>query len=240
MSNPLLSEALKALTTAPDNSTETRVHYADVIVKTAIMFAVTIMFAVVGWRLGNIGLLLVLPLSLAGVLVVFLAYRRPGRGPALPLTYAALEGTVVGSISMMFAAQYGSDIIITAVLATAVVFGVCLAVFSVPAVRESGQGRRFFTVALISFLLLSVVSMLAGVFFGVGGGWGFYGLGWAGIAIALVATALSAWSLVIDFGDVDRAVRTGAPETVTWTLALGLLVSTIWLYLNMLRLLSRR
>lgn len=236
--NPMLTEALSALNNVDSPDTEP-IQYADVIVKTCGMFVIAVIAAVVGWAVLPESILLLLALTFGALgLVLVAVFRKKPLGPGLPLGYAVLEGGAVGMISEMFAVSYGSDIVVTAVLATAVTFAACLGVFTIPKVRNSTQGTRFFLVAIIAYLGLSVISIISGVFFGVGDGLGFYGLGWLGIAIAVGATLLSAWSLVIDFGQVDRAVKNKYPEHYSWNLSLGLFISTVWLYLNILRLLG--
>lgn len=237
MSNPMLEEALRAVQKA-DEQTEP-IQYADVIVKTGGMFAITVITAVVGWAILPPSALIMFGASLGALaLALVAAFRKQPLGPAIPLGYAALQGIAVGMISEMFAASYGAEIVITAIIATALAFAACLGVFMIPKVRNSTQGSRFFLVALITYLGVSLVSLIAGALFGVGGGLGFYGLGLLGIGIAVAATLLSAWSLVVDFGLVDRAVKGGYPEHFSWNLSLGLFISTVWLYLSILRLLG--
>ena len=234
--NPLLKEALAAIANTKDDTTGASVQYSDIILKTTALYVITVISAAIGWL--YLPTVAALPLVFGALGVAIAAIVRKQVGFSLPVLYAVLQGGAVGIISELFAQQYGSDIVTTAVIATAVVFAICLAVFQIPAVRNGSQGRKIFFVAIISYLVLSVISLIAGAFFGVGDGWGFYGLGWLGIAIAVGATILSAWSLVIDFGDADKAVKNQYPESFSWTLSLGLLISTIWVYLNILRLLA--
>lgn len=237
--NPLLAEALTAVgreqRTQPDTDT---LQFPDVLIRTAGLFAITVITAVAGWTLlpANAFTMLALPLAAFGV--AMWAFFKKTINPAPPLLFAVLEGAVVGVVSRVFAARYGSDIVVTAVLATAIVFAVCLVVYRVPRVRNSTQGSRVFMILLLSYLAFSLLSLGAGWIFGVGDGWGFFGLGWLGIAVAAFAIALSAWSLIVNFGDTERAVEGGAPVAYAWLLSLGLLISTVWLYLNILRFLG--
>jgi len=92
--------------------------------------------------------------------------------------------------------------------------------------------------ALVGYLIFSLVNVVA-AFMGVGSGWGFGGSGVLGIAISLFAVGLASYSLAVDFDTIDRAVAAGAPEKYSWLLGHGLIVSLVWLYLEMLRLLAR-
>ena len=237
--NPLLSEALTAVEREKRTpQAELTLQLPDVLARTAALFTITVLTAVAGWVAlpANGFTMLVLPLAAFGV--AMWAFFRKTINASLPLLFAVLEGAVVGVISRVFAERYGSDIVVTAVLATAVVFAVCLVVYRIPRVRNSTQGRRVFLVLLISYLVFSILSLGAGVFFGVGDGWGFFGLGLLGIAVAAFAIALSAWSLIVNFGDTERAITGGAPVAYAWLLSLGLLISTVWLYLSILRFLG--
>ena len=71
------------------------------------------------------------------------------------------------------------------------------------------------------------------------GGFGIGGSGPLGIAISIFAVALASYSLAIDFDSISDGVRAGVPEKTSWLLAYGLLVSVVWLYIEMLRLLAR-
>jgi uncharacterized YccA/Bax inhibitor family protein len=85
----------------------------------------------------------------------------------------------------------------------------------------------------LAFSLLNLVLSL----FGVGDGWGLRN-GWLGIAVGLVAVALAAFSLVLDFDFIDKSVQAGVPSRYAWTAAFGLVVTLVWLYLELLRLLA--
>jgi uncharacterized YccA/Bax inhibitor family protein len=75
---------------------------------------------------------------------------------------------------------------------------------------------------------------------GQGAGWGFGGKnGMLGIGISVLGVGLASYSLAIDFDSVDRAVKAQMPEKYSWLLAHGLIVTLVWLYLEILRLLAR-
>jgi uncharacterized YccA/Bax inhibitor family protein len=74
--------------------------------------------------------------------------------------------------------------------------------------------------------------------FGVGGGWGFFGVGQIGLMLCAVGVALAAFSLVMDFELISQGVRSGLPEKESWRMAFGLTVTLVWLYTEILRLLA--
>jgi uncharacterized YccA/Bax inhibitor family protein len=79
---------------------------------------------------------------------------------------------------------------------------------------------------------------LVAALFGVGGGWGFYGVGGIGLALCLFAVALAAFSLVLDFESIQQGIAYGLPERESWRMAFGLMVTLVWLYMEILRLLA--
>lgn len=234
MSNPVLTKATDQQNWSHDPA-ET-LQYPDVFLRTGLALLVTIASAVGGWMLLPQNMLIALVLGLAALGCAFWGIFRPG--PLPTLLYAATQGGAAGIISSVFAYRYGADIVTTALIGTIIVFAVTLGVYLIPAVRSSGLGRRAFTIVIISYLLFSIASLVSGMFFGVGGGWGFFGMGALGIALSIGAVGLSAWSLLIDFGDVEDAIKAHAPRATGWMLALGLMISIIWVYYNLLRLLA--
>jgi uncharacterized YccA/Bax inhibitor family protein len=105
-------------------------------------------------------------------------------------------------------------------------------------IRVTEKSRRIFGLALMGYLLFAIVNVVAS-FMGVGDGWGFGGSGLLGIGISIFAVGLASYSLAIDFDTIQRAVNADVPEKYSWLLAHGLIVSLVWLYLEILRLLAR-
>ena len=79
-------------------------------------------------------------------------------------------------------------------------------------------------IMLVSYALIGLVSLVAALF-GVGGGWGFYGVGTLGLILCAFGVALAAYSLVMDFDLITRVVANGAPEREAWRMAFGLMIS---------------
>jgi len=91
--------------------------------------------------------------------------------------------------------------------------------------------------ALIGYLVLGVASLIA-AFMGVGGGFGFYGVSGIGLLLAAGGVVLASLFLVLDFNQIEEGVRQGAGEQESWRAAFGLMVTIVWLYLEILRLLA--
>jgi uncharacterized YccA/Bax inhibitor family protein len=91
--------------------------------------------------------------------------------------------------------------------------------------------------AAIGYFLLGLVSMI-GSFFGLGGGLGLFGISGFGPMIAVAGVALASFFLILDFDQIEKGVAAGAPEQESWRAAFGLMVTIVWLYMEILRLLS--
>ena len=96
---------------------------------------------------------------------------------------------------------------------------------------------KIMLVAMVSYLVIALMSFVAALF-GVGGGWGFYGVGGLGLLLCVVGVALAAFSLNLDFAAIEEGINEGLPEAYSWRMAFGLVVTMVWLYLEILRFLA--
>jgi uncharacterized YccA/Bax inhibitor family protein len=221
----------------------------DVVTKTGVTLAVLSAVAVVSYFLvaGNLGLALpfVMVGGLGGLAVVLMAtFRRKQDSPALVLTYAGLEGLFLGAISFLLANMYVSGVsagalIGQAILATIGVFIGMLVVYKTGAIRVTPKFTRMIVAGIFGVLVLALGNLVLGMF-GVGGGegLGLRGNGPIAIIFSLVCIGLAAFSFLLDFDAADQMIRAGAPEKAAWGIALGLTVTLVWLYIEILRLLS--
>ena len=220
-----------------------RLTLDDVVMKTLGLFAIVVAVGAVSWivvadpvRQG-----LALPLMLGGmvgslVLGLVIAFRKTISVPLIVL-YAVLEGVLVGTISSVFERLF-PGVVTTAVLATTATFAGMFLAWKFGIIKVTDRSRRIFGMAIMGYLLFSLANVVAS-FMGVGSGWGFGGSGLLGIGISVLGVGLASYSLAIDFDSVDRAVAAQLPEKYSWLMAHGLIVSLVWLYLEILRLLAR-
>ena len=219
----------------------------DVVTKTGMTLAVLSAVAVVSYFLVSQNLGLAMPFTLVGAfgglaLVLVATFGRKQDNPAIVLSYAALEGLFVGAISFVFANMIstgGPGMIAQAIVGTIGVFFGRLFVFKTGAIRVTPKFTRFIVAAMFGALALMLLNLVLALF-GVGGGEGF-GLRSGGplaIIFSLVVIGIAAFSFLIDFDAADQMVRAGAPEKAAWGIALGLTVTLVWLYVEILRLLS--
>jgi uncharacterized YccA/Bax inhibitor family protein len=218
-----------------------RLGIDDVLVKTAVTFVVLVIGAVGGWNLAPSMPWLLWVAMFVGLGLAFANTLMKRVQPVLVLAYALIEGVFVGGISWAYnelaLAQKYEGIVQQAVLGTLVAFAVMLVLYRTGVIKVTQRFRSMMMIGLFSYLAIGLVSLVAALF-GVGGGWGFYGVGALGIALCALGVALASFSLVLDFEAITQAVRSGAPERESWRLAFALLVTLVWLYLELLRLIA--
>jgi uncharacterized YccA/Bax inhibitor family protein len=214
-----------------------RMTYEDTVLKTALLFAVLLGTAVVGWFVPGllaIGAIVGLALGLVNAFK-----RKPS--PVLIVLYAAAQGLFLGGISSLFEQLFGG-VVIQAVIATLAVFGVMLALFANGKVRSSGRLTKIFMGAMIGYLVYSLVNVGLMVFGGVSSdlAFGLNSVEFMGIPIGLLvgilAVLMGAYSLVLDFEFIKNGVQNRAPRVYAWSGAFGLMVTLIWLYVEFLRI----
>jgi uncharacterized YccA/Bax inhibitor family protein len=208
----------------------------DVVVKTVVLLGITAVSAIAAWNL--------IPDSLTGaawigaaivglVLGFIISFSRMAN-PALVVAYAIIEGVFVGMVSKTFESFY-DGIVLQAVVATFGVFALMAVLYTNRVIRSSPRFRKIMIGAiggLFMVMLLNFVLSLFGVHTGLRGG------GALSIGFSLVCIVVAALSFVLDFDQIEQGVRMGLPQRYSWTCAFGILVGLIWLYLEILQLLS--
>jgi uncharacterized YccA/Bax inhibitor family protein len=218
-----------------------RMTHTDVVVKTGITFAVLVPFALLSYSLTQGGNASLVWIGMLGGLILGLvnAFKREP-SPPLILLYAAFEGLFLGGISFLFEAYAGAaagTLVIQAVVATFAVFAVMLVSYRSGWIRATPKFRRMLIVGMLGYAGALLLSFVLSLFTSVPYLWSLDN-GWLGVAVGLFAVALAAMSLVLDFDMADQLVAQGAPEKYSWTVAFGLVVTLVWLYLEILRLLA--
>ncbi|TPW74700.1 Bax inhibitor-1/YccA family protein [Schumannella soli] len=214
-----------------------RMTYEDTAVKTVVSFGVLLIGAVVGWFFP----ILLFPAAIAGLVLALVNIFKKRPSAALVLAYSAVQGVVVGAVSQFYSTKF-DGIIPIAVFGTLAVVGVTLALFASGKVRASARATKIFLVAMlgyVAFSLVNVVLMLTGVVDNYGGLRGVEIAGIPlGIPLGILVVIMAAYSLVLDFDSIQQGVRNGAPRVYAWAGAFGIIVTVVWLYLEILRLVS--
>jgi uncharacterized YccA/Bax inhibitor family protein len=223
----------------------------DVVTKTGITLAVLTISAVVSFFLASNNLALAAPLTFIGAfgglaLVLIATFGRKQDSPAIVLSYAVLEGLALGAVSLLLTFQVSvgqgrsvnaGAMIGEAVLGTLGVFFGMLVVYKTGAIRVTPKFTRMVVAALFGAVFLMLGNLVLAMFTH-GTGLGLRSGGPVAIIFSLVMIGIAAFSFLIDFDAADQMIRAGAPEKAAWGIALGLTVTLVWLYLEILRLLS--
>ena len=208
-----------------------RMTVEDVIVRTGILLATALATGALTWWAKADGL--VLPAVIVGLVLGLVITFKQITNPAVIISYAAIQGVFLGGISRMFETYY-DGIVIQAISGTAGTLLTMLALYKSGKIRVTPQFQKMVIVATGGFLVLILANFVFSMFTdgpGIRGG-GF------GIVIGLVGIALASLNLVLDFDLVEKGARQGLPARYGWFAAFGIMVTLVWLYIEILRLLS--
>jgi uncharacterized YccA/Bax inhibitor family protein len=212
-----------------------RMTIEDVVAKTGFLFAILVVVGAVAWR-ANLGMGAVMLGFLGGFgLAMVISFSKTIK-PGLVVAYAAVEGLALGTLSHYYESFY-PGIVSQAVIGTIAAFAGVLFMYRSGRLRATPQFTRAVMGAAIGYFILGLVSLVAS-FFGVGQGYGFYGVSGIGLLLAVAGVALASFFLVLDFDQIEKGVIAGVPEKESWRASFGLMVTIVWLYLEVLRLIS--
>jgi len=217
-----------------------RMTYEDTMVKIVTSFVILLAGAAVGWFFP----VLALPAALIGFVLALVNIFKKKPSPALVLSYAAVEGIFVGGITVFFESRF-PGIAVQAVLGTLVVVGVTLALFASGKIRASKKATKVFLIAMVGYGVFSLINF---ILIATGANSDAFGLRSAeipilggiplGVILGPLVIIMAAYSLVLDFDSIQTGVKRGAPRMYGWTAAFGIMVTVVWLYLEILRLLA--
>ena len=216
--------------------------YEDTIAKTVGAFVIMLVGAAAGWFLAPGMPLLWIGAAVVGLVLGLVNSFKKEPSPPLILIYSAVQGVFVGGISSFYEAAL-PGIITQAVIGSLVVVGVTLALFASGKVRASKRATKIFLIAIIGYSLFSLINLGLVVFgvnsdpYGLRGSVEIFGIP-LGIVLGIFVVLLAAYSLVLDFDFIQRGVQNRAPRRYGWTGAFGIMVTVIWLYLEILRMLA--
>ncbi len=214
-----------------------------VITATAVLFVIFLVSASVGWFTSTTnveGDFQPAPGILIGVILgfvaVMVAYRKPTWAKFLGPVYALSYGYAVGAISKAYESQQ-NGIVLQAAGATIAVFVVMLTLYRTGVIKVTPRFRKIVVGATMGVMLLYIVSIGISFF---GGEIGFINSpSLIGIGFSVLVCGLAASNLALDFDLIERGTKMGMSKDYEWVAALGLVVTIVWLYLEILRLLSK-
>jgi len=167
--------------------------------------------------------------------ISMVAIRKPSTARYLAPVFAALEGFFVGAVSAVYASAY-PDIVPQAVMATLVTTFVMATLYVTRTIRVTERFRSIVTTATMGVLVFYLLSWVLS-FFNIGIPLVF-DAGPIGILVSVAITALAAFNLLLDFDFVEKGVAARLDASYNWVASIGLLATIVWLYLELLRLIS--
>ncbi|MFD2674433.1 Bax inhibitor-1/YccA family protein [Gulosibacter bifidus] len=231
---------------SPSADSMDRMTVEDSIAKSASLFAVVVVVAAINWFIALASPALGMGLAIAGsltalVLSFVLAFKREPSVPLIML-FGVAEGLLVGGFSAALESMY-SGIVIQAALATLIVIGTTLALFTSRKVRTTPKVTKFFMVAGLAYLAFSLVNFGLTAFgvidspFGMRTSVEIFGIP-LGVFLGIFAVVMGAYMLVGDFEFIEQGSRSGAPRKYGWIAAYSVVSTIIFIYIELLRLIA--
>jgi uncharacterized YccA/Bax inhibitor family protein len=211
--------------------------------KTGILLGILVLTAVYTWNLffqtGNPAA--VMPIAtggaIGGFILAMITIFKKAWSPYTAPIYAALEGLFLGGISAIFEYQY-PGIVIQATGLTLGTLASLLVLYKLGIIKPTENFRLMIVSATMGIAVLYLISMIMNMFGSSGIGF-IHSNGLFGIGFSLFVVAIAALNLVLDFDFIEQGSELGAPKYMEWFGAFSLMVTLIWLYLEMLRLLAK-
>ncbi len=210
-----------------------RMTVEDVTVRTGILLATLMATGGLTWYLNLEAL--AFPAMFVGLILGVVISLKQVTNPAVILSYAAVEGVFLGGISKLFNDAY-DGIVVQAIVGTLGVAATMLLLYRSGKIRVTPQFTKMVVGATIGYAVLLLVNLGVSLFHT--GGLGLFDGGLLSMGIALFAIGLASLNLVLDFDFIQKGAAAGIPERYGWLAAFGLVVTLIWLYIEILRMLS--
>ena len=201
--------------------------------KTGILLALCVGGAYFGWNSPG----LVMPAILIGFVIALFTIFRPKNSPYTAPAYAAIEGVALGGITMIFEAQY-PGIGIQAIGLTFGILASLLFCYKSGIIKPTENFRLMVFSGTVGIGMVYLISILMNMFGGTGISL-IHSNGLFGIGFSLFVVAMASLNLVLDFDFIEDGAEKGMPKYMEWYGAFALMVTLIWLYMEILRLLAK-
>ncbi len=206
--------------------TDKPVTYSNVTIRTVFLLAVAVVSAFI--TLSNLNYFSIgiffgaMILAFVSAVIGTMSIRL---SPIFSVVYAICEGAVLGIFSLLFASLY-QGIVQVALATTLIVLLIMLLLFSSGIIKVTQTFSSVLVIALISVIIMQLVSIIFNF------GMQFYTL------VVILSAILSAFFLLLSFQNIKYSVEANLDSRVGWVLALGLMVTIVWLYIEILRILA--
>lgn len=241
-SNPALSDRIFSKSLS-DSSSETMTVQGTVN-KTLLMLLLVILGAVYTWKIffestnpSSVNMWMLIG-GIGGFITSLVIIFKPKTSAYLAPVYSILQGLFLGGISAVFAAQYGGPIIMQAIALTFGTFLVMLAAYKTGVIKATQKFRTGVIAATGAIALVYFITWILSMF-GVSSMGYIHGSGTVGIVIGFVVVIVAALNLILDFDFIEKGAAMGAPKHMEWYGAFGLMITLVWLYIEILKLLAR-
>jgi len=234
---PAVSDA--ALQTAPPPSTtatgEKRMTIGSVAAATFFLLLLVVAGAAYGWANAVAVQRWYWLFIIALLVLVFATVARPRLAPITGIVYSLGQGALVGSISKIYENLY-EGIVFLALTATVAVFVGALLLYAFRIIKVTQKTRSVIIIATVGIGLFYLATLLLSIF-GVNVPL-VTGVGTGALVFSIFVVIVAALNLLLDFSVIEHGIATGAPRAFSWFAAFGLMVTIIWLYIEILRLLA--
>lgn len=205
--------------------------------KVITSFVILLIGAGIGWFIP----VLAMPAIILGLVLGLVNAFKKEPSPPLILAYSIVEGVAVGAISSIFTELF-PGIVMQAILATLCVIGVTLFMYRTGIIKTTPKLTKIVLIAMFGYLAFSIVNMVLMFTGAVDDAWGLRSATIFGIPLGLIlgvfAVLLGAYSLVMDFELMDQGIANGLEERYGWTVAFGITLTVVWIYLEILRMIG--
>ncbi|BBM88420.1 hypothetical protein COTS27_00099 [Spirochaetota bacterium] len=228
-SNPMLNEErIRALS---ETTGQTAMTANGAVNKTTILLMIVFAGALVGWNspLGSFTLVSAFGALIIAIITAF----KPSIAPITAPIYAILEGLLLGGISSFLEQSY-PGIAFQAIVGTISVFFIMMILYRTGAIKVTDRFRSIIVSAIMGIMATYLISFVLSFFMQVP----LFTGGWLAIGFSAFVIIIAAFSLLLDFDMIERSETFGAPKYMEWYCAFSLLVTLVWLYFEILRLLS--
>ncbi|MDD5634672.1 MAG: Bax inhibitor-1/YccA family protein [Candidatus Omnitrophica bacterium] len=232
-SNPALKEAFSAVMPI---STEKGMTIQGTVNKSLFLVVLAFIAAMGTWVSPAAAKVLIWPALIIGIIVALVTVFKKEWAPICAPIYAVVEGVVLGAVSVVFEAMY-PGIVFQAVLLTFGTLFCMLAAYKTGLIRATEKFKLGVIAATGAVAMVYIIMMIAS-FFGANIAV-LYSSSPAGIIFSVVIVIIAALNLVLDFDFIEKGAGMGAPKYMEWYAGFSLLVTLVWLYLEVLRLLAK-
>jgi uncharacterized YccA/Bax inhibitor family protein len=243
-SNPTMKDDIYRKVASAENPGEA-MTVNGAVVKTGLLLSLTVLAASYTWYLVMSGATASISTwvwggAICGFVLAIIISFVPRTAPYLSLLYAVAEGFFLGAISAMFEMAFAESfpgIVPTAVSATLLTAAVMLFAYRTGLIKVTDRLRSVIIVAMSSIMLFYLMVIVLNLF-NVSTPF-YHSSSWLSIGISAVIVVVAALKLLLDFDFIEKGAQAGAPKYMEWYGAFALMVTLIWLYLEILRLLSK-